>query len=348
MGEMAKISSGIQRALSTLLMSAYFFALHTVSTSDCVDAAPIRQLSSLRKFSSPGFIAAAQDGAPIIKIEDVRAEPGTRATMIIRHQPGGANLNAAQAKPAFVMFEGLPAGFELSKGFKTGKVWAVDFDDISFLSLQPPDGFAGELTILARVHAVDGTTISVSTFSASFMPRTHVTTSSTKPASRDDVNPMPPSRTAKLSSEEQLRLLEKAKQHMTAGVIAAARMIYKKLADEGNAQAAYELAQTFDPDFLKGAAIVGLNPDIDQARKWYQKAAEMGLDSARAKVIAVSPAHGQTALDPSSEKMAAAFETFLEEYTKNTGSSVMTSKQRDALYDEFRKWWIEKRKPPSQ
>ena len=226
----------------------------------------------------------------MIKVEDVRADPGARVKMIIRHQQGGTNSDGPQIKPAFLMFEGLPAGFELTKGFKTGKVWAVDIDDISLISLQPPAGFTGELIILARVHAADGTILSISPFSASFMLRTGATISGAKPASRDDDQPAPPSGITKMNTEEQLRLLERAKQHIKAGLIAAARMIYKKLADEGSAQAAYELGQTFDPDFLKSTAIVGLTPDIDQARKWYQKAAEMGLDSARAKVSAGSPA----------------------------------------------------------
>jgi hypothetical protein len=288
---MAKTNAGTKRVLSTLLISACSFVLHTVNTSDCLGATPVRQLSSLRKFSSLGdFIASAEDRSPMIEVEDVRADPGARVKIIIRHQQGGTNFDGTPTKPAFLMFEGLPAGFELSKGFKTGKVWAVDFDDISFISLLPPAGFTGELIILARVHAADGTIISISPFSASFMPRTGATLGSAKPESRDDGNPAPTSHITKLNSEEQSRLLERAKQHIKSGLIAAARMIYKKLADEGSAQAAFELAQTFDPDFLKSTAIVGMNPDIDQARKWYQKAAEMGLDSARAKATAGAPA----------------------------------------------------------
>lgn len=288
---MAKTNAGTKRVLPTLLIGACSFVLHTVNTSDCLGGTPVRPLSSLRKFGSSGdFIASAQDRSPMIKVEDVTAAPGARVKMIIHYQQGGTNFDGSQIKPAFLMFEGLPAGFELSKGFKTGKVWAVDFDDISLISLLPPAGFTGELTILARVHAADGAIISASTFSASFMPRTDTTIGSSKPESRNDGHPAPTSHITKLNSEEQSRLLERAKQHIKSGLIAAARMIYKKLADEGSAQAAFELAQTFDPDFLKSTTIVGLNPDIEQARKWYQKAAEMGLDSARAKAIAGAPA----------------------------------------------------------
>src|SRR5262249_37220374 len=94
-----------------------------------------------------------------------------------------------------------------------------------------------------------------------------------------------------LSSEDQLKLLDTARQQLGDGLVVAARLIYKKLADHGNGQAAYELAQTFDPDFLKSAGIVGLDPDIDQARKWYQKAADMEMAGDHTKVRSGSHPH---------------------------------------------------------
>ena len=58
--------------------------------------------------------------------------------------------------------------------------------------------------------------------------------------------------------------------------MAAARLIYKKLAGANVAEAAFELAQTYDPDFLKDLQTEGLLPDRAMAQRWYERAAALG------------------------------------------------------------------------
>jgi TPR repeat protein len=49
---------------------------------------------------------------------------------------------------------------------------------------------------------------------------------------------------------------------------------------QGSARGAFALGQTYDPDFLKRMNVVGMQPDFKTAKKWYEKAAQMGNTAA--------------------------------------------------------------------
>ena len=69
-----------------------------------------------------------------------------------------------------------------------------------------------------------------------------------------------------------LAYLERARALMKANDIGAARLIFTRLATNGVAEAAFDLGQTYDPDFLRTMHIAGLEPDLEVARRWYTKA----------------------------------------------------------------------------
>jgi len=80
-----------------------------------------------------------------------------------------------------------------------------------------------------------------------------------------------------------LAYLERARALVKANDIAAARLIFTRLASNGVAEAAFELGQTYDPDFLRTIHIAGLEPDLEVARRWYTKAAALGNADARSR-----------------------------------------------------------------
>ena len=80
-----------------------------------------------------------------------------------------------------------------------------------------------------------------------------------------------------------LAYLERARALVKANDIAAARLIFTRLASNGVAEAAFELGQTYDPDFLRTIHIAGLEPDLEVARRWYAKAAALGNADARSR-----------------------------------------------------------------
>jgi TPR repeat protein len=81
-----------------------------------------------------------------------------------------------------------------------------------------------------------------------------------------------------------LAYLERARGLVSANDIAAARLIFTRLASNGIAEAAFELGQTYDPEFLQTVRVAGLKPDPEVARQWYARAAELGNADAQRRL----------------------------------------------------------------
>jgi TPR repeat protein len=99
-------------------------------------------------------------------------------------------------------------------------------------------------------------------------------------ANDDSSNPSQP-RTSDLAYLERARALVKAND------IAAARLIFTRLANNGIAEAAFELAQTYDSDFLRTIHVAGLEPAPELARRWYTRAAALGNADAQSRLAAL-------------------------------------------------------------
>lgn len=70
--------------------------------------------------------------------------------------------------------------------------------------------------------------------------------------------------------------------------VSAARKFFEYGADAGSSVAAADLAKTYDPLFLGRLGVAGLQPDLEQARKWYRKAATLGDADSQARLRTLS------------------------------------------------------------
>jgi hypothetical protein len=93
-------------------------------------------------------------------------------------------------------------------------------------------------------------------------------------------------------------LMQKGRDLLGSGDISAARLVFGRLADAGNADAALALASTYDPDYLAAHNFLGVSGDRAAARAIYQWAKE--LRSAQAGRVLAQPAPAQTATLPHS------------------------------------------------
>lgn len=82
------------------------------------------------------------------------------------------------------------------------------------------------------------------------------------------------------SADEIATLVKHGKAFMTDGDVAAARLLLRRAAEAGDAEAALALGASFDPLIVKQAGSLGVRTDAVQARQWYQKAAALGSDVA--------------------------------------------------------------------
>jgi hypothetical protein len=80
---------------------------------------------------------------------------------------------------------------------------------------------------------------------------------------------------------EQIAVLFKLGQDLLKhGDIAPARILLKRAALAGNAQAAFALGRTFDRTFRTQSEVLGFAPDVNQAREWYERAIKLGFTEA--------------------------------------------------------------------
>ena len=83
-----------------------------------------------------------------------------------------------------------------------------------------------------------------------------------------------------LASDEIAMLLKCGKDAFSTGDLAAARLLLRRAAEAGSAEAALALGATFDPLVIRRLGAIGAAPDAAQARQWYQKAVALGSTTA--------------------------------------------------------------------
>ena len=88
--------------------------------------------------------------------------------------------------------------------------------------------------------------------------------------------PAPNHPAVQLDSDEMTRLIKRGKDFLAQGNFASARLLFKRAADAGSAEAALALGSTYDPSVIKQLGAVSITPDIDGALKWYETAADHG------------------------------------------------------------------------
>jgi len=67
---------------------------------------------------------------------------------------------------------------------------------------------------------------------------------------------------------------------MAVGDVAAARIVFQRAAQAGDAAAALAMGATYDPLVLNKIGVVGVTADPDKARGWYVKAQQLGSPEA--------------------------------------------------------------------
>jgi TPR repeat protein len=87
-----------------------------------------------------------------------------------------------------------------------------------------------------------------------------------------------------LSPEEIATLVQRGEDFVAAGDLPSARLVFQRAAEAGDARAAMALAATYDPIALKRLGVVGISPDVEKARKWYEKAKEYGSTEAPRRI----------------------------------------------------------------
>jgi hypothetical protein len=177
-----------------------------------------------------------------------------------------------------IRVRGLPRGARLSSGtVGSDGSWVISATEAATLAITPPQGPASsKLTV--TVEAADGTKLA-----------SIDTTFEISPVALD-TGPIaePGNALGKNHSEEKARDLRlQGEERLAVGDVSSARMFFKRAADGGDAQAAVSMGATYDPTLFAALKVHGMTPDREIARKWYQRAVDLGSKDAFERIQAL-------------------------------------------------------------
>jgi hypothetical protein len=227
--------------------------------------------------------AQRRDAPRIIVAPTIVAEPASQASLPIQVGPPEALPNNS-----FVRLRGFPVSVSLTEGHAIAPgAWAIPLFGLATLKAIVPAGVSGRTEIMISLVNVDGSTLAESRTAlviASPPPPERIlpdpparTTVTLPPAALSSVKKTPP---AALPDEERARaerLLAQGARHLEQGNIGAARMFFQRAAEAGLAAGALRMGATYDPaELTRQDGAVGINPDRNEARKWYERARDLG------------------------------------------------------------------------
>lgn len=238
--------------------------------------------------------AQSRGSAPVINIAGViHVEPAAETAFPIPIGP-----IEAVPRQAFVRIRGLPRTVSLSEGHEISPgAWAIPLSALSALKISSPLGSDGKAEITVSLLTLDGQVLSEVTSTLLITPAAllsagpprqraapQASAALTTAPIQQQLAPTGP----QLKPEDRERasgFVRKGDENIAAGNITVARLFYQRAAEIGLAQGALSLAMTFDPDELVRWKVVGgVQPDRDQARKWYERARELGAPEAATRL----------------------------------------------------------------
>jgi TPR repeat protein len=90
-----------------------------------------------------------------------------------------------------------------------------------------------------------------------------------------------------LRSDESDRiedLIKHGQKMVEVGYLAGARAYFKRAVEAGSGEAALLLGACYDPAFIEKIGAQGIKPDPKEARNWYERAKQLGIADADAKL----------------------------------------------------------------
>jgi hypothetical protein len=225
--------------------------------------------------------AAAQQGHPIsLDVAPVtHAAPASRLRLPIEVNP-----REALAKNSFIRIRGLPATAALSEGYAVAPgAWAVPLNALASLTLILPVGIEGTSEVVIALVNVEGsilaeatTMLAIARPAAPPAPVAAPRNSTTRALSAPQLAPA--------DRDRALKLHARGEEQLGRGNIYAARQFFERATEAGLAESAVALAATYDPAELARLKVLGLKADPGEARKWYEKARELGAREAEARL----------------------------------------------------------------
>jgi len=201
------------------------------------------------------------------------ASPGTASRQLtvgavrplLADEAATLTVSAKDAGPnAAVVISGLWAGSALSAGTQLGSnTWRLSAEELDRAVITPPRGFVGAMKLTLELRLADSTVVDRKSLELEWMGRGVLVPAKSEPPRHN--------------ASEIAAMMKSGAESMANGDVSGARLMYQRLAKEGEASAALALAESYDPPMLREANITrGVAPDFALAQSWYEKAKALG------------------------------------------------------------------------
>ena len=197
--------------------------------------------------SEPRIEAKAGEDVPFnIAIDSVDMLPA-RSIIAIREIPPGATFS-----------QGRPYG---------SSEWSLTPDEIGDLRLHLPKGTTAGTNMRIELMGADGTILAGATTRLDIAqdPRAGLILRSDESDRIDD-------------------LIKHGQKMVEVGYLAGARAYFRRAVEAGSGEAALLLGACYDPAFIEKIGAQGIEPDLKEARTWYERAKQLGVADADAKL----------------------------------------------------------------
>jgi TPR repeat protein len=242
------------------------------------DASPQLQRSVARnQIDAQSKVLPPRSDAP----NAVDAEPAQQARPLFTVALQKAPLQRGQVWPLGVhtstegdkgtlIVKGLAAGAKLSVGQPSDvNGWELDAGDLNGAVIIPPAGFVGTMDLAIELR-LGGATVDKLSTQVEWLEKTTAA--------------VPKVSSVGLEFDDIARLLKRGEALLASGEIAAARAVFRRLADNGESQAAFALAETYEQSTIERLGARGLVADKVMAQMWYERAKDLGSTEAQRRL----------------------------------------------------------------
>jgi TPR repeat protein len=263
----------------------------TVAGSQAAVAAAITGGAARIAGLTEALALIAGEGSLTFAVRDIEAELGSDAAIAIE-LPSDAELRGAGAgEGTFLLIRNIPEGVSVSAGMATGRVWVVPLREAKALRLLAKPGVNARFQL--EFHLIGPHNRVLAKTTANVNPSSRQTVAAFVPESPNPAAPKPPlqvrPQAEQLSPRAEAVMLARGKDLLQQGGIAAARLIFEDLAADGSAAGALALARSYDPAYLAQSVASAPAPNLAEARKWYERAAELGNTDAKRRLAEITP-----------------------------------------------------------
>jgi cytoskeletal protein RodZ len=250
-------------------------------TKEIVDRVPSGAIEQAAMAPAPIMQVASKPQIPAPEIatpEAVKPEIALKAPGHIEAKSGdeiafAVGIDSPEALPSrsIIAIRAMPEGATFSQGRPYGAAeWDLTPDEIGNLTLRLPKTARGSSDMRIELMSADGEILASAD-------------------TRLDIAPDPKAALV-LRSDEAGRiadLIAHGLKMVDVGYLAGARAYFERAAEAGSGDAALLLSATFDPEFIQKIGAQGIKPDPQQARNWYERAKELGVEDPETKLKAL-------------------------------------------------------------